>query len=1043
MDIDSTGSNVRVPVAAPNPSLSNTLPVSYYPQLMPSAAIVNLYSQLPSVYHQPLPPMPVPPPPALYIPTAQFQPVSLTSPFPATPQSSNALPPPLPPPLPISTPRAHSSGGTPTHTAVPASPVAPNLPLLPAPVPVPVRRPLPPAPQTGSVVFAPPAPQTPKIKTPRYDVQCFWLIGLSVLTLALICCDRSALPSPVRPPQTQGVPAPPTPHGAGTKTVPLLPPALPLYRKPYAFVVPPSNRIGYVAQKPRPMEMSTPRSGGGGGGGGDPTGPPPLEADSTPSDALMNLAIPIAVNGRRYWIPKREADVQGMTIGRSRDGFDDTPIALATAQRLILGASQRTSNASGAGVVAAGTGMDFIRASAAAVTRHRIDPAEWDAATALYVPDIVPLGLANRSAADTPSRRWRFAWANLITTDKLGAAVTAMRAKADARTAFSKRINNAIAAHAKRRANKQFKSTRDVLLRTKRGVREMLSYWRKSEKEVTENKRRSKRAEEDKRKREEERREVERQQRKLEFLLKQTELVSHFIGSKMGIVSAGGGSASAVTASNTLPLPKAAPVTAAHSVITKDTVLATSVGGKVVALNSEESITAHAEAAAAEYLAQHTAKTAAFERDYVSAKTTSEAASAKWKAEQAKFEKKSSADTGAASVVTAASAAVLSVSIPTNSQGGIHIVPPTPIGGTSVVGDSSSSSVAAAAAGAVATPSGSGGGMDLLNPSTLQAESYVKEPKAFNGKLKEYQLKGLNWLVSLYEQGINGILADEMGLGKTIQTIAFMAHLCSVKDIWGPFLVVAPTSTVHQWQQELTKFAPALKVLPYWGTIKERKVLRRYWNPAQLYTRDAPFHVLVTSYHVIVADDKYFMKLKWQFMILDEAQAIKNASSQRWNVLLNLKCRNRLLLTGTPIQNNLSELWSLLHFIHPDFFDSHEEFNEWFSKDISSHAQGDSGSKLNRHQLQRLHMILKPFMLRRVKKDVENEMPPKIELKVHCGLSQTQKQYYAALQNQVASGATSAPGSAVGGNTANTNASGDTLLNLGMQFRYCTVTLMI
>jgi len=291
--------------------------------------------------------------------------------------------------------------------------------------------------------------------------------------------------------------------------------------------------------------------------------------------------------------------------------------------------------------------------------------------------------------------------------------------------------------------------------------------------------------------------------------------------------------------------------------------------------------------------------------------------------------------------------------------------------------------------------------MDLLNPSTMPEDAMqVNEPSIFNGKLKSYQRKGLNWLANLYEQGINGILADEMGLGKTIQSIAFMAHLAEVKGIWGPFLVIAPNSTLHQWKNEISKFCPTLKVLPYWGTQKERKIIRKYWKPELLYKEDAEFHILITSYHVVVADDKYFGRLKWHYMLLDEAQAIKNSHSLRWKSLLNLKCRNRLLLTGTPIQNSMAELWALLHFIMPDFFDSHEEFNEWFSKDIQGHAQGDKKT-LDAHQLQRLHMILKPFMLRRVKKDVEHEMAPKIEIQVNCPLSVRQRKLYDALKNKI------------------------------------------
>ncbi|KAK5660196.1 hypothetical protein OQA88_13666 [Cercophora sp. LCS_1] len=291
------------------------------------------------------------------------------------------------------------------------------------------------------------------------------------------------------------------------------------------------------------------------------------------------------------------------------------------------------------------------------------------------------------------------------------------------------------------------------------------------------------------------------------------------------------------------------------------------------------------------------------------------------------------------------------------------------------------------------------GEMNFQNPTGM-GDVEIEQPKLLNCQLKEYQLKGLNWLVNLYEQGINGILADEMGLGKTVQSISVMAYLAEKYDIWGPFLVVAPASTLHNWQQEITKFVPQFKVLPYWGTAGDRKVLRKFWDRKHTtYKKDAAFHVMITSYQLVVSDVAYFQKMKWQYMILDEAQAIKSSQSSRWKCLLGFHCRNRLLLTGTPIQNNMQELWALLHFIMPSLFDSHDEFSEWFSKDIESHAQ--SNTKLNEDQLKRLHMILKPFMLRRVKKHVQKELGDKIELDVFCDLTYRQRALYANLRNQI------------------------------------------
>jgi DNA helicase INO80 len=220
--------------------------------------------------------------------------------------------------------------------------------------------------------------------------------------------------------------------------------------------------------------------------------------------------------------------------------------------------------------------------------------------------------------------------------------------------------------------------------------------------------------------------------------------------------------------------------------------------------------------------------------------------------------------------------------------------------------------------------------LNFTNPTGLSELEQIPQPKMLHCQLKEYQLKGLNWLVNLYEQGINGILADEMGLGKTVQSISVMAYLAENHNVWGPFLVIAPASTLHNWQQELTRFVPGLKALPYWGNAKDRKVLRKFWNRKHVtYTQDAPFHVLITSYQLVVQDEKYFQKIKWQYMILDEAQAIKSSSSSRWKILLGLHCRNRLLLTGTPIQNTMQGIthdfsannrtMGIVAFYHADF----------------------------------------------------------------------------------------------------------------------------
>ncbi|XP_066464735.1 chromatin-remodeling ATPase INO80 [Eleutherodactylus coqui] len=317
----------------------------------------------------------------------------------------------------------------------------------------------------------------------------------------------------------------------------------------------------------------------------------------------------------------------------------------------------------------------------------------------------------------------------------------------------------------------------------------------------------------------------------------------------------------------------------------------------------------------------------------------------------------------------------------------------------------------------------------LANPS-IRAGENIPQPTIFSGKLKGYQLKGMNWLANLYEQGINGILADEMGLGKTVQSIALLAHLAERENIWGPFLIISPASTLNNWHQEFSRFVPRFKVLPYWGNPHERKVIRKFWGQKTLYTQEAPFHVVITSYQLVVQDVKYFQRVKWQYMVLDEAQALKSSSSVRWRILLQFQCRNRLLLTGTPIQNTMAELWALLHFIMPTLFDSHDEFNEWFSKDIESHAENKSA--IDENQLSRLHMILKPFMLRRIKKDVENELSDKIEILMYCNLTSRQKLLYQALKNKISIDDLLQSSMGTTQQAQNTTSS---LMNLVMQFR--------
>eukprot|EP00477_Mikrocytos_mackini_P001688 GAHX01001826.1.p1 GENE.GAHX01001826.1~~GAHX01001826.1.p1 ORF type:complete len:971 (-),score=200.63 GAHX01001826.1:269-3181(-) len=310
---------------------------------------------------------------------------------------------------------------------------------------------------------------------------------------------------------------------------------------------------------------------------------------------------------------------------------------------------------------------------------------------------------------------------------------------------------------------------------------------------------------------------------------------------------------------------------------------------------------------------------------------------------------------------------------------------------------------------------------DEVKEETQPETETIETPTIFKATLKHYQTHGLGWIVSLYEQGINGILADEMGLGKTIQALSFLCHLCEKRDVWGPFLVLAPSSVIQQWNIEIEKFCPVLKSHVYWGTSSERTQIRKL-IPSEIGTEDSKFHVMISSYSMFIQDYRYLKKFAWQFIVLDEAQAVKSSGSLRWQLVVNLNCKNKLLLTGTPIQNNMNELWALLHIIMPQMFDSNSEFGKWFSKDVEEHAAG-LADVLDEIQLSRLHSVLKPFMLRRLKKDVENELPKKKEILIECDLSETQTRFYKQLTNSL-SGISDI-------NTLNK----DNILNLVMQLR--------
>ncbi|KAF8912786.1 SNF2 family DNA-dependent ATPase [Gymnopilus junonius] len=531
------------------------------------------------------------------------------------------------------------------------------------------------------------------------------------------------------------------------------------------------------------------------------------------------------------------------------------------------------------------------------------------------------------------------------------------------RQAQLERIAKLASIQARKPFTKTAKANKDFQTKAKRLMREMQVLWRKNEKEERDVRKREQKEALDRLKIEEEKREAARQARKLEFLISQTELYSHFVGSKLKTTEIEGDA-------EALPTPAGADLADQDGVILPDIDFDD---------DDQTNLRRHARHNAQEAISLARERAQQFDMQAALDRKTNEAL--RLAKAQAHIHSAESDD------VPASTSAAPLVDLDSDE-------------------------------------------LNFQNPTSLSGPLTIGQPKMLVAQLKEYQLKGLNWLATLYEQGINGILADEMGLGKTVQSISLLAYLAETHDIWGPFLVVAPASTLHNWQQELTRFVPRLKALPYWGNVKDRATLRKFWSKKEIsYDQDAPFHVLITSYQLVTQDQQYFQRVKWQYMILDEAQNIKNSSSVRWKTLLGFQCRNRLLLTGTPIQNSMQELWALLHFIMPSLFDSHDEFNEWFSKDIENAAE-NKGSKLNEHQLRRLHMILKPFMLRRVKRHVQNELSEKIEIDIYVDLSARQRALYAGLLANVSVADLLEKAANIGDAD-----SARSLMNLVMQFR--------
>ncbi|XP_054282697.1 lymphocyte-specific helicase-like [Macrosteles quadrilineatus] len=289
--------------------------------------------------------------------------------------------------------------------------------------------------------------------------------------------------------------------------------------------------------------------------------------------------------------------------------------------------------------------------------------------------------------------------------------------------------------------------------------------------------------------------------------------------------------------------------------------------------------------------------------------------------------------------------------------------------------------------------------------NSMGLEVSENQPVLFEGGvLRDYQLQGLEWMKALFENGVNGILADEMGLGKTIQVIALLCHLIE-NGIPGPYLIVAPLSTLPNWVMEFERFAPQLPVILFHGSKYERpKMYKKLRTKVRINEKVTIAPVVLTSYQVPLKETKFMSTFNWRYIIVDEGHALKNANTQLSRCLKSFKSVNRILLTGTPLQNNLKELWALLNFLLPEVFDGLTMFQALFDIEaVTSHETGSSilQKEAESHILTTLHQILTPFLLRRVKADVELNLPTKKEVLVYCPMTDLQLKLYKATIDKV------------------------------------------
>ncbi len=255
----------------------------------------------------------------------------------------------------------------------------------------------------------------------------------------------------------------------------------------------------------------------------------------------------------------------------------------------------------------------------------------------------------------------------------------------------------------------------------------------------------------------------------------------------------------------------------------------------------------------------------------------------------------------------------------------------------------------------------------------------VRAPTTFKGTLRPYQQQGLDWLQFLREYGFHGVLADDMGLGKTVQTLAHLAVERRAGRMDVPSLIVAPTSLMGNWRREAAQFTPKLKVLVLHGPEREK------W-----FGRLAEFDVVLTTYPLLPRDHTYLLAQRWHYVILDEAQHVKNPKAQAAQVVRRLDCRHRLCLTGTPVENRLRELWAQFDFLMPGFLGDARHFARRYATPIEKHGDEQRMTSLTQR--------IRPFLLRRTKERVASELPPKSEVLRSATLGAAQARLYESIR---------------------------------------------